>query len=73
MRQYLYVFLGLVLAGMIILTAACPECRQVATMQQPEKGSYYVYDSNGDRLFAVGTPCASSSMYANRTAAEQKF
>ncbi len=65
MRQYLYVFFGLVLAGIIILTAACPECRLAATMQYPKNG-YYVYDSNGDRLFVSGSPSGSGSMYAGK-------
>ena len=73
MRQYLYVFFGLVLAGMVILTAACPECRKAATMQYPKNGDYYVYDSNGDRLFVSGGSSASGSMYASRAASEEKF
>ncbi len=70
MRQYLYVFVGLVLTGMIILTAACPECRLAATMQYPKDCDYYVYDSNGDRLFVSGRPAASVIMYADRAPGE---
>ena len=73
MRQYLYAFLGLVLAGMIILTAACPECRLAATMQYPKNCGYYVYDSKGDRLFTAGSPSGTGIMYVGRAAAEQKF
>ncbi|MCX5901082.1 MAG: hypothetical protein NTX06_10190, partial [Proteobacteria bacterium] len=39
------------IAGMIILTVACPECRQAATMQYPGNRAYYMYDSNGDPVF----------------------
>jgi hypothetical protein len=73
MRQYLYVYLGLVLAGMIILTAACPEFRLAVTMQYPKNCRYYVYNSNGDRLFTAGRPSEKSIIYAGRASAEQKF
>jgi hypothetical protein len=51
MRQYLFIFWGLVIAGMIILTAACPECRQAVTGQHPSQYDYTVYDQNGDPVF----------------------
>jgi hypothetical protein len=55
MREYLFVFWGLVIAGMIIMTAACPECRQAATGRHYSPASYAVYNENGDRIFICGS------------------
>ncbi len=54
MRKYLYLFWGLVLAGIIILTAAYPECRQAANLQYPTNLDYSVYDQNGACVFVRG-------------------
>ena len=54
MRQYLYLFCGLVLAGMIILTAASPACRQAAVLQYPANLDYAVIDQNGVRIVVRG-------------------
>ena len=72
MRQYLFIFWGLVIAGMIILTAACPECRQAATMQYPENRTYYVYDSNDDPVI-VGDSLSTADTVRAGIPVEQRW
>jgi hypothetical protein len=73
MRQYLYLFWGLVLAGMIILTAAYPECRQAASFPYPVNRDFAVYNQNGDRwLVKGGDPAADMSATGNR-AGQSRF
>ena len=72
MRQYLHMFWGLVLAGMVFLTAVYPECRQSVAQQYPDR-CYYVYNSNGDRISAYRGFKAVSIMRAGSAPAERRF
>jgi hypothetical protein len=58
MRQYLYLFWALVLAGIMLLTAAYPQCPQYATNRYD-----HVYDINGNLTFVSGTETASGMQY----------
>jgi hypothetical protein len=63
MRQYLYLFWGLVIAGMVVITLACPECRQAATGKYSSSCSYAVYDQNGDRIYVSGSVVYADAQY----------
>jgi hypothetical protein len=73
MRQYLYVFWGLLLAGMILLTAAYPECRQAAALQYPANCDYVVYDQNGERMLVSGGEINAHIRTAGRPAGQNRF
>ena len=73
MRQYLYLFSGLLLAGMIILTAAYPECRQAAILQYPANRDYAVYDRKGERMLVSGGDITAHLRTAGRTAGQNEF
>jgi hypothetical protein len=73
MRQYVYLFGVLVLAGMIILTAAYPECRQVACLQYPANRDYAVYDQNGDRILVSGDDLAAHMSARGKPSGQSRF
>ncbi|MBN2108704.1 MAG: hypothetical protein JW832_14865 [Deltaproteobacteria bacterium] len=73
MRQYLYVFWGLLLAGMVILTAAYPECRQAAVLQYPANRDYAVYDQNGESLFVSGGDLNAHMSSSDKPAGQRRF
>ncbi len=73
MRQYLYLFWGLVLAGMLILTAAYPECRQAAALQYPANRDYAVYDQNGDRMLVSGAYLEAQISAEGKRAGQTRF
>jgi hypothetical protein len=73
MRQYLYVFWGLLLAGMVILTAAYPECRQAAGLQYPANRDYAVYDRKGERMLVSGEDINTHIRTASRPAGQSRF
>ena len=58
MRVYLYLFWALVLAGILLLTAAYPQCTQYATSRY-----YHVYDTNGNLMCVSGNLHTSAVMY----------
>jgi hypothetical protein len=73
MRQYLYLFWGLLLAGMIILTAAHPGFRQAAGLPYPGNRDYAVYDRNGERLLVSGGDISTHIRTASRPACQSRF
>lgn len=73
MRQYLYLFWGLLLAGMIILTAAYPECRQAAGLQYPANRDYAVYNLNGERMLVSGSDLDAHMNAADKPAGQKRF
>jgi hypothetical protein len=58
MRQYLYLFWALVLAGVLLLTAAYPRCPQYAANR-----CYQIYDTNGTLTIAGGEQLAAGVEY----------
>jgi hypothetical protein len=54
MRQYLYLFWGLVITGMVVMTIACPEFRRATAKTYSSNYSYAVYNENGERIFMCG-------------------
>lgn len=73
MREYLFLFWSLVIAGMIIMTAAFPECRQAASGKYSSSRSYAVYNNDGDRIFVNGADLDARMSATNKSVGQNRF